>query len=451
MSERFQKTFISVTEFVESWDKELYELNNLDFFIYLMINHLGNQLEKQFFIQDKKNSPLYLDFEQLGTVCFNLGDGFEVFLEENCLGSCPLNCPRDLDGVINLKNIQLENQVKRNLHLLQSILMNQLDKEQCLRIDLLNHVILDTLLQFYNDELQMDIDEQNLFLIELAEFIEDVIISFIRNEGQMLLMRPFDNALTYFEDLLQSEADDYPKQEWGEEGDEWQKEKSGEEWQKLTESIDDVFSRYLSDIHYNPMGSGSDFTNEIRYFKRYLQEYAGVEKIYEVDEHHLGEFFGVWLAQEFVMSDEKLIQSIFRATARFVTFLFHHYDINLKKDFLKYYEALKLDLPRVVQAMNLYISEYDLLNALLSAEQDEVEQKFGFFEITEIHQRSFRYLDLRNIQSLEVVPELRISFSAYSRLRKGDILKASLINGPNGWEIRDIEYIYPNMAKRFLV
>ena len=165
MSEHYQKTFISAREFVESWDKELYELTYLDYFIYQMINHLGNRLEKHYFIRDKRHSSLYLDFDDLGTVCFNLGDGFEFFLEENCLGTCPINCPRDLDGTVKIDKQQLEERIKKKLALLQSIMIGNLEKEQCLRIDLLNHVILDTLLQFYMDEFELEIKEDDIEVI----------------------------------------------------------------------------------------------------------------------------------------------------------------------------------------------------------------------------------------------------------------------------------------------
>ena len=45
MAEKFEKTYISVNEFIESWEKELYELNYLDYFIFLLINKLGFQIE----------------------------------------------------------------------------------------------------------------------------------------------------------------------------------------------------------------------------------------------------------------------------------------------------------------------------------------------------------------------------------------------------------------------
>ncbi len=450
MSERFQKTFISIREFVESWDKELYELNNLDFFIYLLINHVGNQLEKRYFIQDKKHSTLYLDFDNLGTVCFNLGDALEFYLEDNCLGTCPLNCPRDLDESVDLARSDIEERIKKKLNLLQSFMSGQLDKEQCLRIDLMNHVILDTLIQFYRDEFDMEITEDDLLLLELGEFIENTIIDFIRLEGQTLLFRPFDTAIDYFEDLLQSEADEEQKNNWSEEDTAWEEAQDFEVWQENTETIDDVFARFLSDTHYNPADAGSALVYDIDFFKRYLKEYAEVVTISELNEHHVAEFFSVWLAREFVMLDEKQVSFVFRATARFITFLYHQYHINLKRDFLRFYERLKLDLPRVIKATNTFISEYNLLEVLLTNEQQDDPEKSGYFEIIGIHNHSSSLMDLRETHFLEVFEQVRMDSSIFNKLKKGDILHASIIKKSHSWEILDIQYVYPSLAKRYV-
>ena len=49
MAEPIKKTYISAREFVDSWEKEIYELSNLDYFIYLLINELALGIEKNFF------------------------------------------------------------------------------------------------------------------------------------------------------------------------------------------------------------------------------------------------------------------------------------------------------------------------------------------------------------------------------------------------------------------
>ena len=43
---------------------------------------------------------------------------------------------------------------------------------------------LDTLIQFYCDELNIEFEEEEREISELADFIHDVICDFIRNDGQ---------------------------------------------------------------------------------------------------------------------------------------------------------------------------------------------------------------------------------------------------------------------------
>jgi hypothetical protein len=450
LSEHHQKTFISAPEFIKSWDKELYELNNLDFFIFLMINHLGNQLEKRFFNQERRESDLYLSFDHIGTVCFNVGDSFEYFLEENCLSSCPIDCPRDMDGQIDSCEIKLEDRIKRKLELLQSFLVGQLDKEQCFRIDLMNHVILDTLLQFYSEELDIEFEENDWLLLELAEFIENTIIEFIRFEGVDLLHKPFENALEYFEDLLQRESDSKYDDEWQEDIQEWQSSPKESEWQSAQRTVEEVLTHFLNDEHYNSKMFQESPAQDIEYLNKYLKETAKIRTISEFNESYLAEFMSVWLAREFVMSDTQQISHIFRATARFITFLYHHYQINLKKEFLKLYDQLKTDLARTIQATNTFISEYKVLDALLDANREDDRHKMGFFEVVSVKDKLYRIIELKNIYEHQENLNVKLNSSAIFKLRKGDILHVNIIKRSSDWEILEIQYIYPSLALQYI-
>ena len=98
MSTRFEKTYISVNEFVSSLEKEIYELTNLDYFTFLLINYLGYQIENEYFNKDNNTPYLLIDPEEIATLAFNIGDSFESFLENNCFGDCSLSCPTKLSG-----------------------------------------------------------------------------------------------------------------------------------------------------------------------------------------------------------------------------------------------------------------------------------------------------------------------------------------------------------------
>ncbi len=437
-------------EFVNSWDKELYELTYLDYFIFLLINYIGDQLEKRFFNQRHRHTELFLDFEQLGTLCFNIGDALEFFLEENCLGSCPLNCPLNLDGIVNDTLSNLEHRIQRKLIILRTFLSRKLDKEQCLRVDLMNHVIMDTLIQYYQDEFQIELSEENLNLMDMAEFIEDIIIDFIRLEGKNLLSRHSETAIEIFENLLQSEFNEESEENWYEDTSEHHLEYHKEEWQKSLETIDEVFKKFSSDEHYNSPETRGVLTGDLMYFKRFLNDEANLKRIYDLQEDHIAEFLSIWLVKEFVLKNDQQIQNIFRALARFITYINQNYNINLKREFLKYYEAVKSDLPRVVKAMNTFIDEYNVLASILNFEADDSQIKTGIFEITQIHGKNSHLFDVQDLNIFQKIDNIFLDSSAFYKLREGDILNASLIEESDGWKVLDIQFIYPNLAKRFL-
>lgn len=450
MSAGPQKAFISTQEFVESWDKELYELNNLDYFILLMINYVGSQLHKNFFINQRRHLQNFLDFDSICTLSFNLGDSFGYFLEDNCFDSCPINCPRDLDGKIDICSIKLEDRIKRKLELLQSFLMGQLEKEHCLRIDLMNHVIINTIQQFYLEELDIEFEENDISLLDLSEFVEGVIIEFIRFEGKSLIEKPFESALEQFEDLLQKESELKTDDIYKQEKKEWQFEKSTDNWRLGSATVDDAIMHFLNDRHYNPKFSADPIAHDIDYLNKYLKENANITRISDFNEMHLAEYLSVWLVREFVLTDAEHIPHIFRATARFVTFLYHQYDINLKKEFLALYDALKLDLPRVIQATNTYISEYNMLDSLLIKPKDREKTKLGYFEVIEKRDMPHRSIEVKSLSDFGKEFLLKIDSTIYFKIQRGDVLHTSIIKRGVDWNLLEIQYIYPNIALNFV-
>ena len=146
MSERFEKTYISVNEFVSSWEKEIYELNNLDYFTYLLINFIGYSIEHEFFNKENPSAYLRIDPEEIATLSFNVGDSFESFLENNCFGDCTLSCPTKLNEMVSPDETELDG---THLNIVQIINGEDLSKKQFLLTDILNYVVLDTLFDFY--------------------------------------------------------------------------------------------------------------------------------------------------------------------------------------------------------------------------------------------------------------------------------------------------------------
>lgn len=450
MPNDFQKTFISAREFLESWDKEIYEMTNLDLFIYLMVNHLGNQLEKRFFIRERQNSPLYLDFENIGTLCFNLGDSFEYFLEEERFGKSNVNYMWELDIPKELREKEEKTSPRRKKGL-QSFLSDGILREQSFRVELMENVILDTLMQFYYDEMGLEIDDDEIEIIELADFVEDIIVEFIRQEGQSLLQRPADPSIDYFEGLLESEEDYNENKPWnGEEEENFLQEETGWDTLETTyEEISETIQKFIDDAQCDPRETGC-VAKDIEVFHEYLSKYAGVQSIDELDEEHFLEFFSVWLIQKFAQKQEPHFSGIFQTLARFITWLAHHYGIDYKRSFLHYYEQVKTEVPRVMRALNSYIDEANLFEILLSREETEINQISGFYEIKKLRSRIYRTLDLLSIHSFDIVDNVKFSSNIYSKLKPGDILQATLMQRGSRWEVVEIQYIYPKAAGPFV-
>ncbi len=152
MSEQFKKTYISAREFIISWEKEVYELNNLDYFIFLLINDLASGIERSYFSNYNQNDMLFLPSEETGMLAFNIGDSLQIFIENNCFSVCPLRCPVRFNEKVGIDEQKARRKLLSKLDVCPKACYS---KEQCLYSDILNHVLLDCLLDFYNCEMNV--------------------------------------------------------------------------------------------------------------------------------------------------------------------------------------------------------------------------------------------------------------------------------------------------------
>lgn len=451
MSDQFQKTFVSVREFVESWDKEIYKLTNLDYFIYLMVNHLGNQLEKRFFVQSRQNSRLALSFESIGTLCFNIGDSFEYFLEEDCFGRYSVDYRIEPEA----KNETVERNrevTQQRIKSLQSLVNDGFIKEQNFRVDLMEYVVMDTLLQFYYEEIGIEFGEDDLEIMELADFIEDVIITYIRSEGRTLLQRHGDPAIDNFEKLLEAEEDyQFEDDPWDESEDVF--EESGDDWEDSDayyEGLNDVFQAFIEASDGHPAGHGGCAACDIGLFKEYLVKQARIGDILDLSEEHLCEFLSVWLIKHFAQEEAPKFTHIFQTMARFVNWLNQIYGLDFRRSFVKFYENVKTETPRALEALNAYLEEYDLFDVLLYRGRPDITQASGSYEVKKIRSRMRKTLDLANIHFFDEFPEVRLNSAICSRLKTGDILQATLIQKDDEWEVLEIHYVFPKIARPYV-
>lgn len=443
MPERFQKTFISAREFLESWDKEIYETTNLDYFIFLMINHLGNQLERRFFLPRGADFRLKLDFDALGSLCFMLGDNFDAFLDENFESSDYRLSSRIsdfADGNTESDEKRIAEREKR---------IRALAKDEMIfsglvsPVDILHHSVLEALQQFYEEEKSIVFDDDDLDVIELAEFVVDEMVMFVRQELNSLLRKMNDSAMQHFESLITIDEDATNPNIWqaddieAEDGEEWDSEVS------FYEDPSQVIDRFIAE---NSKHSKFPLV-KIRLFEDYLVEHARVNNIYDLSDEHIHEFLAAWLIKRFTEDEAPSFNVIYRVLASFLHWLDEQYDIDLKESFTSIYHSVKNDIPRLLNALNRYLQSYDLLEVMLKRDDDEIHQQSGFFELVASNHIAMKSCDLMNIQLGIRINNVLFDHEMLSFLKNGDILQATLIQEGNHWKVLEVHYVFPNAVK----
>lgn len=59
-------------------------------------------------------------------------------------------------------------------------------------------------------------------------------------------------------------------------------------------------------------------------------------------------------------------------------------------------------------------------------------------------------LDLANIHFFDEFPEVILNSAICSRLKTGDILQATLIQKDGEWEVLEIHYVFPKIARPYV-
>ncbi|RMI06590.1 MAG: hypothetical protein D6681_08450 [Calditrichaeota bacterium] len=450
MSGKHSHTLISVREFVHSWGKEIYELTNLDLFIYQVINHLGQQLENRFFAQHGRRSRLYLTTEQLGSLCFNLGDGLEYFLEERYYGHSRSKGRIEINRLASSFDPEEENFTAFPKSL-PPYLPGNIIHEENFRVQLMELVVLDTLQYFYFEEMGIELNNYDIELFELGDFIVEEIIHFIRHEGQSLLAHPTDPAIEYFEELLDSEEAESENSSWELDGSVWpEDEEAWAEWETPFEDVTLVIQRFVQESPDRNPDDCCCLAHDMELFEEYLIEHAQVHNLYQIEGEHFLEFFAIWLVQKLAQEDESQFTRISQSLARFVSWLKQQQYVDLKRPFLRAYERVKIEVPRVVKALNIYLGEYNLFEVLLTRGNNEDHQISGFYQIQRLSSRFQKTMDLVDVQAFSSLENVRFPSSAYAKLKVGDILQVTLIEKNYRWEVLEIQYIYPDVARPFL-
>lgn len=444
MSERFEKTYISIQEFIDSWEKEIYELNQLDYFIYLLINKLGFQIEHDFLKAGNKNTYLQIDPDDIGTLAFNIGDSYETFLENNCLTNCDLRCVTKLDERLTGKEREY---VEKNLHIIHILNEDNWTRKQFLATDILNYVVLDTLYDFYNYDIGINVEESDIGLLKFADFITDILIKFTHSNGMHYLDNSKESAATLFNKLVfESEAN------WDEESnpdisdmeDEFE---DAEVWKLGNNSIQKLTEEFLSFMEDENIDF-SRIEKSLQYLHNYINSYSGISNIEEFNKEDWEEFLSFWLIRELTLDSDIDLREPVEIYKRFFSWLEFSKDISINNLFLEVIKRHASELNFVLNSARTYLQNFSVINGILEANKTEVELIDGYFEITAINHAGF--LRLQDIHLKKEYHNVIIDKQFIELFEKGFVFEATLKPTGYGWRILNLEYVFPRVAKPYL-
>lgn len=439
MSEKFKRTYISAKEFVSSWEKEIYELTNLDYFIYLLINEIGAALEHDFFPQIDSEDLFYLKNDEIAAVAFNIGDGLQLFLDKNCFNGCSLGCPNKLSKPFSKKDDQVR--IDFVTTEFDGITASCTNREDCLYHDVMNYVVIDALLDFYNYEMGVILHEKDRKLNRLATFIMDYIIHFIYRNGERLLSNPTETATDLFSRDLQSD-----EQLWEEilPDPETDEDDEADAWKMQHVSVDTVFSTFEEEKTslLNSEFSAKLFAN----FRKFLDDYLEVDRLDELEFEYIEEFFLLLLPQEFLMDkvDFTELDNLFSV-------LFEYVDQQVGTELKESYSAFALyelqEIERTLKITQAYHKENSYINFLLSKDSTDNDCVDGYFEIVEITED---YIQLNDLDMKSTHKNIDLGVLDSMELKQGDILHVQLNTDGSVWRMVYLELLYPAPSKYFL-
>jgi hypothetical protein len=437
LSERFEKVYISVHEFIHSWEKEIYELNNLDFFTFQLINELGYHIEHSYFNQRKKTPYLSIEPDEIGTLAFNLSDSLESFFENNCFGDCSLDCPTKLNEPVSPEEREFAN---NHLQIIQMVYDIDWNKRHYFISDIFNYVVLDTLFDFYNYEIGLDLDDKDIGLIQFADFITDIIEKFIDKNGQLYLLKPHEPASALFNLMLQ-EADN-----------KWEEisqftldddEDDAESWKQSKQSIYQIQEAFLENYE-NPEKA----LRVLKFFSRYLVDFLGISQIDEIIPEDLEEFLSLWLVREMTLEQNLSFKEIWQILEHYFNWLEITIDVNIKEDFLFFKDINAAQIENAVLASKHYLDNSGQIDGFIESCSDNQNIVNGYFEIVCILPNGF--IRIRDIHLKKEFVNVQLNFNFDLNRLQGFIFSGSLKPTAYGWRIINLDYFYPAAVKPYV-
>ena len=441
MAEQFKKVYIPATEFVRAWEKEVYELTNLDYFIYLLMNSVADILEHDFFPnQHNVNEEFLLDKDEITSLSFLIGDSVQLFFEKNCFGVCPLNCPIQLNKKISTDELLSMGRLPENLQLGTRSCSN---KEDCLKYDLLNFVLIDAIIDFYHFDLRLTADEGDAFLQDLIHFINNHIINLIKNEGHNFLLYPQENASALFENLLSSEDNEWNEFDPWDESD-FDPDEPDELW-KLPSA--DLFTA-IEEFKALQNTANLQSLTTLELFGKFITAYIGALSVEDLTRDDLEEFLSVVLPTELASEDGIDFTKEMQTFKSFLNFVDYQYETNLVRTFeeLNSDDTLK-DLLRTFAITQKFHKMHSYVEFQISPARNDPSLIEGFFEVTGM--QGSRYF----VEDIHLNDKYLVDLSALNTddIHAGDIFNMSLVADQDGWHAAWVECVFPRKSKFYLL
>jgi len=437
---KYNKGYITAREFVNSWEKEVYELTYLDYFIYLLINDLGMLLEKDFFPKIDHQELFFLSNDEISALAFNIGDGLQLFLDKNCFGGCSLGCPNKLSKPFSKE----EDEIRSNFVSTEfdGITSSCTNREDCLYHDVMNYVVIDALLDFYNYEMGVVLHEKDRKLGKLSTFVMDHIIFFTQTNGPKLLEKPADLASDLFAQDLQGDEDIWedaiPENEELEED-------ISEAWKVYHVSVNAIFSNFESenfDLLEKPFSK-----KLLSEFRLFLNDYLEVNRLDDFEFEYIEEFFSLIFPQSFLLDDNIDFGQFEELFSKLFEYIDQSGSTKLANAFLLFKQDELLEIKRTFSLTQAFQSQNSYVNFLLSREASDPTLLEGYFELSALDDGLAK---LKNVDQRTIHENVDLSILKTSYLKVGDILHLQLVTENRQLRLAYLELIYPPISKYFL-
>jgi hypothetical protein len=292
-----------------------------------------------------------------------------------------------LEEKVDPNQTEMERTHLNIMHIMNSA---DLSKKQFLLTDILNYVVLDTLFDFYNYEIGLDLDDADIGLMQFADFITVIL-----------------------------------------------------EWKYGNLSVANVVQDYI--IQSKDIDQGGE--RLLEYFQSYTDEYAGILQIDDFSKEDLEEFFLFWLLREISLEREITSERVKKTFENFFIWLEMSRGIDLKCLYEEFISSNFDSFNKILSTIRLYFENNSVIKGILEANTPDDQVVDGFFQVERVSKSGF--LRLRDIHFRQTYLNVKINLSQPKRLDK-TILYASIKHTAYGWRIINLDYIFPQQAKPYL-